>query len=878
MHLVPYPLAARLTPLVLALALAACGGSNDDADASALRESSATASLRSQLPNCPAPGLAVTSIGSVQGPGAVSPLVGQTVAVRGIVTADWRGGARLNGLFIQQPDPDNDRATSEGLFVFAPSDATPVNIGDLVQVEGRVAEFQRSGERASLTQITPAGPIVVCGAAEPIKPTTLTLPVKDADELESVEGMLVRFQQPLHVSGNFTLGRFGELVLSAQDRLYHPNNHPELGPDEARVLNARSRLVLDDTSSVQNPNPIPFLSAPGTEGTRRAGDVVKKLEGILTWGFGTYRLQPTQTPAFEPRNARPAAPAQVGGNLKVASLNVLNYFTTLGQRGASNAAELQRQQDKLVTTIVGLDADVLGLIEIENNDGVALRRLVDAINARLGRIAYDFRSAGVAGTDAIKVAVIHKPDRVAAIGNPAVPDDPDFVVDGGLRPPVAQRFAARDNGGGFWFVVTHFKSKGSCPSSAQSIDADRGQGCWNDARTRQARALERWVATLVAGSGEADVLMAGDFNAYLKEDPLALLAAAGHGNLLERLAPTDRYSYVFDSEAGALDHALANATMAAQVSGIAIWHSNADEAPVLDYNTEFKTDDRYAPSAFRASDHDPVLVGLALSPDAPASAPTLEATLPTVGVVGTPVRIEAIRATASSPTAAATLSVDWGNGRGFQPVPALPDMLANTYAEAGTYAVRLRLSEAGALAAELVTTVRVAPRPPEPGAGLFISEYVEGSSLNKAIEIFNPGTAAVELSACTLRLYSNGSASATASFVLSGTLAAETAVVVYNAGFALPSVPAGALVGNSVINFNGDDALTLECNGQVVDQFGQVGFDPGTAWTSGSVTTLDRTLRRKAGITRGSVPPAAWDVSLEWDVLPQNTVDGLGTR
>jgi uncharacterized protein len=825
--------------------------------------------------------MAPTAITSVQGPGATSPLVGEVVAVRGIVTADWRGSERLNGFFIQQPDPDNDRATSEGLFVFAPANATPLAVGDYVQVEGPVAEFQRSGERESLTQIANPTAVVVCGAAPPIKPATLTLPVKEANELESVEGMLVRFQQPLYVSGNFTLGRFGELLLAPESRLYHPNNHPELSPAAARELNARSRLVLDDASSVQNPNPIPFLSAPGVEGTRRAGDGVKKLEGVLTWAFDSYRLQPTQAPAFEPRNPRPEAPPPVAGTLKVASLNVLNYFTTLGQRGATNAAELQRQQDKLVATIVGLDADVLGLIEIENNDGVALRRLVDAVNVRLGGAVYDFRSAGVPGTDAIKVAVIHKPARVAAVGNPFVPADPDFGVDGGLRPPVAQRFAALDNGGGFWFVVNHFKSKGSCPGSAQSVDADFGQGCWNAARVRQAQALQRWVAALVAGSGEADVLLAGDFNAYLKEDPLAVLAGAGYANLLDRLDPRERYSYVFDSEAGALDHALANAAMAGQVSGVAVWHSNADEAPVLDYNTEFKTDDRYAPNAFRASDHDPIVVGLTLNPDAPASAPTLEATLPTVGVAGTPLRIEAIRATLSSPGAVASLSVDWGDGRGPQAVAAGATSVANTYAEAGTYAIRLRLTEAGGAAAELVTTARVGPRPPDPVAGLFISEYVEGSSFNKAIELFNPGTAAVDLASCTLRLYANGSASATASFVLSGTLAPGAAVVIVNSGFALPAVPAGALVSNGVINFNGDDALTLECGGQVLDQFGQVGFDPGAAWVSGAISTQDRTLRRKAGITRGSVPPAApapWDLALEWDALPINTVDGLGAR
>lgn len=195
--------------------------------------------------------------------------------------------------------------------------------------------------------------------------------------------------------------------------------------------------------------------------------------------------------------------------------------------------------------------------------------------------------------------------------------------------------------------------------------------------------------------------------------------------------------------------------------------------------------------------------------------------------------------------------------------------------------MRLRLAEGAGQAAELVTTVRVAPRPPDPAAGLLISEYVEGSAVNKAIEIFNPGSAAVDLASYTLRLYSNGSATATASFVLSGTLAPGAVVVIYNPGFALPAVPAGALMSGGVINYNGDDALTLEANGVVVDQFGQVGFDPGTAWISGALTTLDRTLRRKPGIVRGSVPPAApglWDLALEWYVLPQNTVNGLGTR
>jgi uncharacterized protein len=757
-------------------------------------------------------------------------------------------------------------------------------VGDYVQVSGPVVEFQRATDTQPLTQIANPTEVQVCGASRLIRALTVRLPVETADELERYEGMLVRFSQPLFVSGNFTLGRFGELVVSSQRRLYHPNNHPNLEPDAARELNARSKLVIDDGSNVQNPNPIPFLSAADTSGTRRAGDVLRNAEGVLTWGFNSYRLQPTQALTFELRNERSPTPPAVDGTLRVASLNVLNYFSTLGQRGANNEAELQRQQDKLVATILALDADVLGLIEIENDGALTIGRLVQAVNTAAGEARYAFRDAGVPGTDAIKVAAIYKPARVAAIGNPFVPNDPDFVVDGGLRPPVAQRFAAQDNGGGFWFVVNHLKSKGSCPSSANSVDADFGQGCWNASRVRQANALDRWVDQLVATSGETDVLMAGDFNAYLREDPLNLLRGEGFENLLERLPPRERYSFVFDNEAGALDHAFASSSMQRQVRGVAIWHSNADEPPVLDYNLEFKPDDRYAPTPFRASDHDPVLVGLRLRPDAAVAAPTLDAQLPTAGSATVAVEITNIRAALVPSGSAATLAIDWGDGTAPQTLAADTTNASHVYAAEGVYALRLRLEQAGLQAAELVATVRVGPPPVTVTADLYISEYVEGSAFNKAIEIHNPGAAAVDLAGYALRTYFNGSTTAGASLTLAGTLAPGAVVVVYHPSFdtALFTPPPGSIANGAVINFNGDDALTLERNGVgVVDQFGQIGFDPGTAWTTSDISTQDRTLRRRAGIAQGSAPPAApaaWDLSLEWEALPLNTFSGLGSR
>ena len=98
---------------------------------------------------------------------------------------------------------------------------------------------------------------------------------------------------------------------------------------------------------------------------------------------------------------------------------------------------------------------------------------------------------------------------------------------------------------------------------------------------------------------------------------------------------------------------------------------------------------------------------------------------------------------------------------------------------------------------------------------------------------------------------------------------------------ALVNAIGGTKLVSGATNFNGDDALTLEKDGVVIDAIGQVGFDPGVEWVANSVSTLNMTIRRKAGITGGSIPPArpaTWDVSTEWTAFPIDTVNGLGTR
>ncbi|NDP59648.1 MAG: ExeM/NucH family extracellular endonuclease [Oxalobacteraceae bacterium] len=875
--------------LALSALVAGCGGGNAGTSLPSNQLSASTMMVNGAgpgaMPSCPAPANPLQSVNAVQGAGKLSPLAGQQVSVRGVVTGDFQAASQLNGFFIQQPVPDQDGKTSEGIFVYAPASATPVKAGQYVQVSGTVEEFKSGStdpERA--TQISQLSRVDLCGSGPVIKARKLALPVASLDELEALEGMLVEVTAPLTVTDTYTLGRYGELRLSANGRLYQQNNHPVL-TDRAAIadLNARSQILLDDGAAISNPTPIPYLSASDNSGTRRVGDTVTNVRGVLTWGFDAWRIEPTQAPTFTPANPRTAAPAAVGGSLRAGSLNVLNYFTTLNQRGANSSAELKRQRDKLVSTIVALDADVLGLMEIENTATVSLADLVAAVNAKTGASTYALVNSGTPGTDAIKVAMIYKPARVSLIGQPQVPADPDFGVDGGLRPPVAQRFAAIDNNGSFWFVVNHLKSKGSCPSSASSVDRDDGQGCWNVSRVRQASALNKWVGQLVANSGEADVLMVGDFNAYLHEDPIKTIEAAGFEDLLKRLPASDRYTYVFNGESGALDHGLASSKLSAQVTGVTVWHINADEPIALDYNTEFKTDDRYAVTPYRSSDHDPVLVGLNLTADAAIIEPVLSATLPTVGQAGIATTVNDINAVLSKGATSGTLSINHGDGSATQVLALNATTASFTYASAGTFALRLQLDDSNgkrvAIDGQVVVSAALAP---STGSDVFFSEYVEGSGNNKAIELFNPTAAAVDLTLYRIKLFSNGAGSASQTLPLTGSLAAGATLVVHHGAFANPAAIAGTkIASSSIANFNGDDALTLEKNGSVIDAIGQVGFDPGSEWVAGTASTLNRTLRRKSGITGGSIPPNApafWDIALEWDAFASDTFDGLGRR
>lgn len=583
----------------------------------------------------------VVSIGSVQGAGAASPLAGSVVRIEGTVVADFQT-TDLDGFYLQDAG-DGSAATSDGIFVFqqdgdnAPGNGDgiiDVSVGDVVNVAGAVSEFQ------GLTEVT-AADTEVCdtGTAGP-SPMPLTLPLEDPAR-EAVEGMLVTFAQPLKIAEYFEFGRFNTITV-APERLFQPTAVVEPGSPEQQALaasNVAAQLIIDDARGRQNPDPLihPNGQPYSLDNLFRGGDVLTGVTGVLDQRVRTgdspqvssYGIQPTVAPGYQVVNPRPAVP-EVGGDLKVSSFNVLNYFTTLDSRGANSAYELERQQAKIVAALAAIDADVFGLMEIENNGGAevpAVATLAAALNAHLGADVYSYVDTGEAiGTDVIATAFLYKTATVSPLGDPAWKiDDPRWAANRN-RPPLTQTFQAAAGGEPVTISVNHLKSKGSGCGTADP-DLGDGQGECSLTRENAAAALVDWLAKDPTGQGTGDrTLVIGDLNSYDKEDSIDVFTAAGYTDMLLAYQGEYAYSYVFDGQLGYLDHALAGPGLVADVTGASTWAINADEAQVLDYNVEFKPASQvtglYAPDPFRSSDHDPVLVGI----DLDTTPPTLSVT------------------------------------------------------------------------------------------------------------------------------------------------------------------------------------------------------------------------------------------------------------
>ena len=548
-------------------------------------------------------GEAFTGIYDIQGSSSDGAFAdGTPVLTEGVVTGVFDG---YGGYNIQDAAGDGDAATSDGIFVSA--DTTGVTVGNTVRLVGRTMEL------FGLTEITGVEDFLDCGAGPAIAPTAVDLPMADR---EPVEGMLVTLADSMVVTDAYNIGNFGEVWLAADTVVPQPTNVYSVGDPALQALadeNMARSIILDD-GSTSTPAEVPYLPAGGT---LRLGDSASTVTGVMHYSFGVFRINPTVEVTFTADNPRPATAPAVGGDVRIATFNVLNYWTTLGGRGASTAEQLAEQTDGVVSAIMGLNADVIGLEEMENDlTHTPITTLVDALNAAEGSTVWAWVGPVSDYNDyPIRNEIIYRIGAVDPIGDPVTVVDGAFddTAPGGSsqlgRPPVAQTFSA--DGETFTVMANHFKSKSCTAASGDDDDMSDGQACYNARRVLQAERVLQFVDELQTASGDMDVIVLGDLNAYMAEDPILTLETGLTNIFAEMVDSPYTYNFFAASSApwigrGSLDHVLVTPEMAHKVTDVAAWQINGDEPNMLGWNTPATSAD----GPFRSSDHDPVVMGL----------------------------------------------------------------------------------------------------------------------------------------------------------------------------------------------------------------------------------------------------------------------------
>ena len=631
---------------------------------------------------------AVTPIADIQGTGAASPIDGQAVTTQGVVTAAYPTGG-LNGFYIQTPGADTANA-SDAIFVYGGTtgfSSYPV-VGDSVKVTGEADEFfgatQIVSTDSGVTSVADLGDVT---AKTDIPGTDCALPGTSCltgaaldDAREVVEGELFQPTAPWTATDVYDGGPYyndgsnstafrGELgvVANSSKPLVAPTEIIDAQATaqvaERKRYNDAHRIILDDGSSwtystTQNSDkPFPWFTKDHS--VRVGSSITFPKPVVFTYGFNAWRILPQSQVVGDPTGTinfsqtRPAAPENVGGDLTLATFNVLNFFPTTGQefvalgggrtcsffndragnpisnnqcnpsgpRGAANEANLERQRDKIVAAINTADADIVSLEELENSvqfgkdRDFAINKLVDALNADAGAGTWAAVPSPAASElpplseqDVIRNGFIYQPANVALVGESDVLADLSTGTEAfaDAREPVAQAFkkVGTADADAFAVIVNHFKSKGSGTADPN------GQGNANDRRVLQANALVTFANEFKTARGISRVFLAGDFNAYSEEDPIQVLKDAGYASL-ESSSKPDEETYNFDGMVGSLDHVLANAAALEDVNAVDIWDINGYESVYYEY-ARFNTNvtNLYAPNPFRSSDHSPEIVGI----------------------------------------------------------------------------------------------------------------------------------------------------------------------------------------------------------------------------------------------------------------------------
>ena len=294
--------------------------------------------------------------------------------------------------------------------------------------------------------------------------------------------------------------------------------------------------------------------------------------------------------------------------------------TSSSLRGADSQLEFDRQAAKTVLALTTIDADVYGLVELENVLGnLAAIDLVGRLNAANPSRTYLAVSVEAAydmiGGDVIKVDIVFDSKKLQLLGASILEDtlvpaqvalsEEGIIFDGRSRVPLAASLRHLQSGHDLTLVVNHFKSKGGSGPGQDADQAD-GAGNFNHVRTLSSQALLDWLDTTPTGFSTENIIIMGDLNAYAMETPITSLTDAGF-----RSVSTD-YSYLFDGQFGSLDYIFVAKKM--KVRRAVTWHINADEPDLIDYNLDYGRNSSIFDGTvpYRFSDHDPVVVELDL--------------------------------------------------------------------------------------------------------------------------------------------------------------------------------------------------------------------------------------------------------------------------
>ena len=394
-------------------------------------------------------------------------------------------------------------------------------------------------------------------------------------------GQTVIFDTPLLVTNNYNA------IYVSPRRIFSATNQCIPLSDEYNML-----LSLNAQGSIQ---------LTGVSNDHRMGEKIYNLTAVvnsktLQWVSGEWR----GNSRADLEASLPSVDQRGEHSLLICGMNLEYYLVEqYSSPGPKNDSEHQAQRAKVSKALAKINADIYGLVEIQQGDN-AMKEVAEDLTKNTGRpFTYIPDKSGPSGTYT-KSSFVYCTDAVEPVG--AIQE----IESGVSNRKKMQTFRELATGETFIYSINHFKAK-SGGGSGPDADQGDGQGGYNSTRVGEANAVINKYQKFISSIGEEDILVMGDLNAYGKEDPITTFTRNEFTDLHRYFHADSSYSYTYRGDAGYLDHALCNPSLLPQVTGMNAYHINSDENDKYTYD---KSDDR---TMFRCSDHDPVLVGLKLN-------------------------------------------------------------------------------------------------------------------------------------------------------------------------------------------------------------------------------------------------------------------------